>query len=226
MRKLLVVLVVVGLLGFGADRAALAVSTHEAQQRLVAEGFRDPQVDVDGFPFLTQLLRRDFDDVTLDASSVTGAKGSVTDVSGQAHGLAVRGGHRVHVGSMTATGTVPYDEVLARVSRSGLRLTPAGAGQVRVSASVSVLGQRLDAHALAKVTADGTTIHVTPTRVGVDGAGALDTSMTQQVSDRLSFTYEVRGLPQGVRIDRVTPAGDGFVVHLSGSDLSFTTNAV
>lgn len=226
MRKLFVAVVVLVVLGVAADRLALAVSTRAAQERLANEGFTQPELDVAGFPFLTQLLRREFDDVSLSADAVAGQQGRVTNVHGRALDLAVHGDHRVDVGRLTATGTVPYGEVLDAVGRPSLRLHDGPANRVRVSRSATVLGQTVTLSGTASVEAQGTALRVTARSVSVSGSGAIDGSLTQGLSDRLSFTYRVRGLPDGVRITHITTNPRGFVVHLTGRDLSFTNTAV
>ena len=40
------------------------------------------------------------------------------------------------------------------------------------------------------------------------------------LSAAFSFTYRLRGLPEGVVIRSIDPAGNGFVVRLAGADVS------
>src|SRR5512134_759166 len=122
MRKLLVVLVVLGLALVGADRLAHALATDEAEQRLVTEGLTEPSVRVGGFPFLTQLLSRDFAEVEVDARSLVRDAGRAEDVTATARDVHVQRGREVTVGELSARGVVPYDEVLRRVDLPGLRV--------------------------------------------------------------------------------------------------------
>lgn len=225
MRSLLVTLVVVGLLAIGGDRVAHLVATHEAEQRLAAAGFTDPSVDVPGFPFVTQLVRRRFGEVDLSTAGVTVSRGRADDLDATAHDVALSGGNRVTVGRLSAQATIGYAEVLHRVSRTGLRLRAAGNRQVELRRDVTVLGQTLAVVARGRVDARGATLRVTPTSFSLEGGGAVDARLTQTLTEQLSLHYRVRGLPAGVRIDGVTPTARGFLVQASGHDVTFTSAA-
>jgi hypothetical protein len=223
MKKLLVVVVVVGLLAVAGDRVAAKFATDEAQRRLVAAGLTSPHVDVRGFPFLTQLLARRFDDVRVTTSSVRIGTGRADQVSGTAHDVEVPTSGSATVGRLTARGTIPYAEVLQQVHQPGLRLSSAGSGQVQLEREVSALGQTFSVVARGRVEPKGTRLVVTPTSFALASGGAVDSRISSLITDRFTFSYRVRGLPQGVHIDRITPARDGFVVDVSGRDVRLAT---
>jgi LmeA-like phospholipid-binding len=223
MRKLLILLVVVGLLAVVGDRVARTLATHEAQRRLVAAGLSSPRVDVRGFPFLTQLLARRFDDVQVTTPSVKIGTGRADQVSGTAHDVTVPSSGAPTVGSLTARGTIPYAEVVGQVHQDGLRLRAADSGQVQLRRQVSVLGRTYAIVARGRVTAKGDRLLVTPTSFELAGGGGVDQRLSDLIANRFTFTYRVHGLPEGVRIDRITAAPDGFVVDASGRDVRLTT---
>jgi hypothetical protein len=225
MRKLLAFLIVLGLLAVAGDRLAEKLTTDEAEQRLAAEGLSSPTVDVRGFPFLTQLLARRFDDVHVSAASVRVGPGQAERVSATARDVAVPSGGQATAGRLTARGTIAYTEVLRRVDRSGLRLTDAGSGQVQLRRRLAVLGLTYDVVARGRVESRGNTLVVTPTSVRLAGGGSLDQRLSALIADRFSLRYRIRGLPEGIRIDRVRPAQDGFVVDVSGRDVRLATAA-
>jgi LmeA-like phospholipid-binding len=222
-RRLVILLVVVGLLGVVGDRVARTLATHEAQRRLVAAGLTSPQVDVRGFPFLTQLLARQFDDVQVTSPSVKIGTGRAGQVSGTAHDVTVPSSGPPTVGSLTARGTIPYAEVVRQVHQVGLRLRAAGAGQVQLRRQVSVLGRTYAIVARGRVAANGDRLLVTPTSFALAGGGAVDQRLSDLIANRFTFSYRVRGLPEGVRIDQITAAPDGFLVSASGRDVRLTT---
>ncbi|MDQ1668083.1 MAG: hypothetical protein QOE40_144 [Actinomycetota bacterium] len=224
MRKLLVFLIVLGLLAVAGDRLAEKLTTDEAEQRLTAEGLSSPAVDVRGFPFLTQLLARRFDDVHVSAASVRVGPGQAERVSATARDVAVPSGGQATAGRLTARGTIAYTEVLRRVN-SGLRLTDAGSGQVQLRRRLAVLGLTYDVVARGRVESRGNTLVVTPTSVRLAGGGSLDQRLSALIADRFSLSYRIRGLPEGIQIDRVRPAQDGFVVDVSGRDVRLATAA-
>jgi LmeA-like phospholipid-binding len=223
MRKLLIVLVVLALLGLVGDRVARKFATDEAQRRLVAAGLRAPQVDIRGFPFLTQLLAGRFDDVQVTTRLVTIGSGRANQVSGTARDVKVPSTGPATVGRLTARGTIPYAEVLQRVHQVGLRVSSAGGGQVQLRRQVSVLGRTYAIVARGRVEADGNRLLVTPTSFELAGGGAVDQRLSDLVANRFSFSYRIRGLPEGITVDRITAAPGGFVVDASGRDVRLAT---
>ena len=223
MRKLLVVLVVVGLLAVAGDRVAVKFATDDAQRRLVAAGLTSPRVDVRGFPFLTQLLARRFDDVRVTTTTLKIGTGSADQVSGTARDVTVPSSGPATVGQLTARGTIAYAEVLRQVHESGLRLRRAGSGQVQLQRQVSVLGRTYAVVARGRVEARGSKLVVTATSFALAGGGAVDQRLSSLIANRFTFTYRIRGLPKGVQIDRITAADDGFVVNASGRDVRLAT---
>ncbi len=223
MRKLLIVLVVLGLLAVVADRVALKFATDEAQRRLVSAGLTSPQVHVSGFPFLTQALSRHFDDVQVNATSAELGIGRAEHVSGTAQDVTVPSSGPATAGQLTAKGTISYAEVLRQVDQPGLRLSNAGAGQVELRRDVTVLGLTYSAVARGRVKADGNRLLVTPTSVQVAGGGAIDSRLSSLIKDRVTVSYRIRGLPDGVKIERIAPTDAGFVVGVSGRDVQLVS---
>jgi hypothetical protein len=223
MKKLLIFVVVVGLLAIAGDRVAAKLATDEAKKRLVSAGVSSPEVDVRGFPFLTQLLARHFNDVRVTTPAVRIGTGRADQVSGTARDVTVPSSGPATAGHLSARGTIPYAEVLAQVSQPGLQLGDAGSGKVALKEQVSALGQTLSVVAQARVESKGNQLLVTPTALRLAGGGAVDAQLSSLVTDRFTFSYRIRGLPAGVHIDRITPAAGGFVVDVSGRDVRLVT---
>lgn len=222
MRTFLVALVVLALLGVAGDRVAHRMVTDEAASRLAAEGLSEPTVEVGGFPFLDQLLRRRFDEVRLEAASLRTARGEARDISATAFDVAAPSDGEVNVGRFSGRGTITYAEVLRQVdAEEGVRLESAGDGMVRVRREVTVLGQTLTASAEGRVEPRGRRIRVVPMTVEIADAGELAGELTSELDDEFSFTFRLRDLPRGVVVRRVVPAEGGLVVSLSGTDVSF-----
>jgi hypothetical protein len=223
MKKLLIFVVIVGLLAIAGDRVAAKLATDEAKKRLVSAGLTSPEVDVRGFPFLTQLLARHFNDVRVTTTAVRIGTGRADQVSGTARDVSVPSSGPATAGQLNAHGTIPYAEVLAKVDQPGLQLTDAGAGKVALKEQVSALGQTYSVVADARVEAKGDRLLVTPTALQLAGGGAVDSQLSSLINDRFTFSYRIKGLPDGVHIDRITPAPGGFVVDVSGRDVRLVT---
>lgn len=222
MRALLVVLVVLALAGVGADRVAHRVATDEAEQQLVAEGFSDPQVDVGGFPFLTQLLSRDFDSVDVESASVERDGLRAEDLTATASRVSAPSGGPVTVGSLSGEATVTYAEVRRRVGLPGLELEQAGDRRVRLTRDVTVLGRTLSVTAVGRVRAEGRHLRVEATGYELADGGTVGGDLEALLADELSVTYPLRDLPDGLSVERITAGPDGFVVVVTGEDVDLS----
>lgn len=221
MRTLLITLVLLGLVGVGADRVAHRLATDEAESRLASHGLTEPDVSVGGFPFLDQVLRREFDEVTVRADALRTDSGRAIDLDVTGHDVAAPSGGPVTVGRLEGQGTVTYAEVLRQVGVDGLRLSAAGGGRVRLSRDVSVLGRSETATATGRVEARGQRLRIVPTSVRIEGADEVPDDIADAFADQLSVTYSLRALPDGMTVTGVVPSKDGFVVTVTGEDLTF-----
>lgn len=224
MRAFLVSLVVLALAGVGADRVAHRVATGEAEQRLAARGLADPEVDVAGFPFLTQLLSRRFEQVSVESASLEWDGRRARDVTATGFEVAAPKGGRVSVDRLSAQATVTYAEVLRQVGRPGLRLRAAGGQRVSLRRKVSVLGQTRSVTAVGRVEAVGARgqrLRVVPMAFERADGAAVDEELEALLADRFAVDYPLRALPVGFSVRRVTPGADGFLVDLAGEDVSF-----
>jgi hypothetical protein len=219
-RTLLVTLLVLAAAAVGGDRVAEHVAAGRAEDRLAAHGVSDPQVDVAGFPFLTQLLSRHFGDVSMTGSAVEvngthadGVQVRATDVDVPASGDAT-------AGTVRATLLVTYQEVLDRAGLRGLRMSPAGGGDVRLRGSVEVLGSTVDVTTVGTVRAHGARIEVVPQSFELADGGSVSGSLKTLLADRFGVSYTLRSLPDGVSVRRVAAGPDGFLVTLVGTDVS------
>ena len=222
MRAFLVVLVVLALAGVGGDRLAQRLATDEAEQRLVAEGFQDPQVDVGGFPFLTQLLSREFDTVDVGSTSVHRDGLRARGLTATATRVSAPSGGQVSVGRLTGEATVTYDEVLRRLGLPGLRLARAGDRQVSLRRDVTVLGRTLTVTAVGRVRALDRRLRVEPTGFELEDGSSVSAELEAALKEEFSVTYPLRELPDGVSVQEITAARDGFVVRVTGEDVTFT----
>lgn len=223
MRALLVTLLVLLLAAVGADRVAEKVATDRAETRLVAEGLREPQVDAGGFPFLTQLLDRRFDDVRVRAASLDSGSGRAEDLDVTATAVTWPSNGDATAATVRGSGLVGYAEVVRRSGADGVTLEPAGAGKVRLRGDAEVLGQSLPVAAVGRVEAAGRSIRVVPTGFEVDGAPVDSTSLLDILGARFTLTYRLRDLPRGLRVTDVAAQQDGFRVAVAGDDVALGT---
>ena len=225
-RTLLVTLIILAAAAVGADRVAEHVATGKAEDRLAAHGVSDPQVDVAGFPFLTQLLARHFGDVTMTASAVEVNGTHAEQVHVRATDVDVPASGDATAGTVRATLLVPYQEVLDRGGLHGLQMSAAGGGDVRLRGSVSVLGSTLDVGTVGKVRAHGDRIVVVPQSFELANGGSVSGSLKGLLADRFGVSYTLRSLPDGVSVRRVAAQPGGFLVTLVGTDVTMNADTL
>ena len=219
-RTLLVTLIILAAAAVGADRVAEHVATGKAEDRLAAHGVTDPQVDVAGFPFLTQLLARHFGEVTMTGSAVAVNGTHAEQVRVRATDVDVPASGDATAGTVRATLLVPYQEVLDRAGLRGLQMSPAGGGDVTLRGSVEPLGSTLDVSTVGTVRAHGDRIEVVPQSFELADGGSVSGSLKMLLADRFGVSYRLRSLPDGVSVRRVAARPGGFLVTLVGTDVT------
>jgi hypothetical protein len=221
-RGVVVGFAVVGVLAVGAvvaDRAAASVAEH----RLVAEIEANlqvtgtPQVDVGGFPFVTQLLARSIDHATVRADAVTFDGVEVTDVDLDAYGIAIA--TPAVVDRLVVTGTLsPATLTRLAADSSGLAVE-LGVDGDSLTASTTVLGLPVVALLAPRVEAEAIRVDVTTVRLG-----SLDVSVDDlplALADGLrGLEIPVTGLPDGMRLTSVTVVPGGARITATGTDVS------
>ncbi len=226
-RTLLVILLVLAAVAVAGDRVAEHLVTSGAERRLAENGVTDPQVDVAGFPFLTQLVGHRFGDVTLTGSAAEVDGNRVSGIRVRARQVELPSGADATASALHASLLVPYDEVLERAGRQELEMSPAGNGRVRLRGEVDVLGRSVEVVGVGRVRVAGSRLRVRPQSFRLADGGAVDATLDGLLVDRFTVSYPLRpALPDGVTVRRATPAADGFRVTLAGRDVSFDPSTV
>ncbi|MFF0728952.1 DUF2993 domain-containing protein [Streptomyces sp. NPDC004134] len=224
-----VVLVVLGLLTLAADRIALRMAESDAAERIEKEyGFSQrPEIDIKGFPFLTQVMSREFEsvDVRIDGIDAVGSGGRtlrLDGVRGELAGVRISGDDWNRATADKADGKVniTYEDISAAlpvvdVSYGGKGA--AGENKVKATVGTSFLGQRLEESLLGKVSVvDGNTIRLRAT--GVDNLKGVP-GLEDFVRDHMDYNWTINDLPPGIRLTDVEVTEDGIVVTGSGTDV-------
>jgi hypothetical protein len=223
-KALVVVLVLLLGLAIAADRVAVGIAEERVAEELAAQGGLQgtPEVDITGFPFLTQAVAGRYDDVriALSADQLGQPEGTRADVA--LHGVrvplaSVLSGavQQVPIDRVDGTATLSYDLLAAQLGGDTM-LRREGDG-LRITKTVELLGQTIPLTAAGTVSLDGNDLIVdveNATGAGVD----VPRFLVDQVADLLDLRYAVPALPFGLRLTSVTPADDGVVVGLEATD--------
>lgn len=224
MKALLIVVVVLLGLALLVDRVAVGVAEDRVARELATTGGLQgtPEVDITGFPFLTQALGGRYDEVriSLDADQLGQPEGTRADVTlrgVQVPLSAVLAGsvREVPVERIDGTATLSYELIATGL---GADTTLAREGDdLRITRTVELFGQQVPLTAVGQASIDGGEVVIDVEKAA--GAGVeLPGFLVGQASDLLDLRYAVPALPFGLRLTSVRPADDGVVVGLEATD--------
>jgi len=220
---LVVVLLLLGLLVVG-DRVAVGFAEDKVATEIAAKGGLQgtPEVDITGFPFLTQAIGGRYDDVriSLTAAELGQPEGTRADIA--LHGVrvplsAVLSGSvsEVPVDRIDGTATLSYALLSAQL-KGDTTVTREGSG-LRITRTVELLGQTVPLTAAGTVTLDGNDLVVDVQHVAGAGVEVPDWLLSR-ATGLLDLRYTVPALPFGLKLTSVTPADDGVDLGLEATD--------
>jgi len=220
---LVVALLLLGLLVVG-DRVAVGFAEDKVATEIAAKGGLQgtPEVDITGFPFLTQAIGGRYDDVriSLTAAELGQPEGTRADIA--LHGVrvplsAVLSGSvsEVPVDRIDGTATLSYALLSAQLE-GDTTVTREGSG-LRITRTVELLGQTVPLTAAGTVTLDGNDLVVDVQQVAGAGVEVPDWLLSR-ATGLLDLRYTVPALPFGLKLTSVTPADDGVELGLEATD--------
>ena len=194
------ILIVVAVLLTIGDRVALAVAENQFADQAVSNGMPvKPSVTIEGFPFLTQVIARDFRKVDISASNVPAGPVDITSVKATLTGM--------HLNSAFTGATVDHISVTAFVSFSSLASAGGGTGismvadgpdKVKITAGIGSFSDTEE----AKISQTG------PEEISVQVLNS-GSPLGGLLSSFGSFSFTIPKLPATVHITSlsVTPQG-------------------
>ncbi|MGP2436725.1 LmeA family phospholipid-binding protein [Streptomyces sp. JW3] len=238
LRILLIVVVILGGLFVAADRLAVNFAEGEVADKLKAQEGLDttPDVSINGFPFLTQVVGGELDDVevTMDGYEATAGGGTekvrIDDLKAHMKGVEFAGDYSsATAATASGTATVSYAELLKAAGSEQVEITSGvtagivglsdgGNGKIDVAVQATVLGTELPEpiHVLSSVTVKGDKVGVTADDLPSFGQVDLSDSQIRQITD---FQQVIDELPGGIKLDKVEAAKDGVEITVTGSNV-------
>ncbi|GAB2994085.1 DUF2993 domain-containing protein [Streptomyces pseudoechinosporeus] len=243
LRILLIVTVILGGLFVIADRVAVGFAEDEAADKLrTSEGLAStPSVSIKGFPFLTQVVGGELDEVEVGIQNLEADTGGtaqntgpdkirIDDLTAQMRGVAFSGNYSsATAASATGTATISYDELLkaaksepvqlaSGVTAEVVGLSDGGNGKIKVEVEATVLGTKLPepVSVLSTVSVEGDTV-----RARADALPDLGVQLAEDKARTVTdFQQRIDGLPGGIKLDKVEAAPNGVDITVRGSDVS------
>lgn len=206
------------------DRVGVGIAEDRVAEQLADRGqlAGTPDVEITGFPFLTQAVSGRYSDVRihLTAEELGQPAGTRADVSLQGVHVplsdALSGSvQQIPVDRVDGTATLSY-ALLADQLGGDTTLTQDGDG-IRLTKSVEVLGFDFPVTAAGSVTLDGQDVVVD---VHDASAGAVDVPdfVLDTADELLDFSYRVPALPFGLQLTGVQPTAGGVDVRVQARD--------
>ncbi|MEW1635024.1 DUF2993 domain-containing protein [Streptomyces sp. NPDC093801] len=231
LRFVVIVAVVLGGLFVGADRWAVGYAEDRLAEKIQSQKglVGSAEVDIHGFPFLTQALSHELEQVDLKLKDVdAGADGRRTRLSqldASFHDVKLNGNY-TGGSAKRAEGTalISYAD-LTKASQTGATLTYGGQpGKLKVTATVDVLGRPITRSVISTVAlvdgkggAGGKTVRVHADSVPGEGIPGIESAIRR----RTDFDRGIDdGLPAGLKLTALTSDEAGVHLTLTGTDVS------
>ena len=239
--SLLAILAVLSAIVVVGDRVAAKYATDELRTQLVAElnnrGVESSttQVGIGGFPFLTQVAKGRYDQITIDMTEVrlpAGGRRVVTlpTLNVVASGVAadtaevVQGTARVVADRVSGEALVSFDTLETLVDYRRYSLTNVtfaeSAGGLRVTATANVVGTEVPISATAEVTSSDGAISVklrNAQAIGIEAPPAVRDYLGELVQNTLAA--QLPQLPFGLALDEVDVRAEGLAISATGSNV-------
>jgi hypothetical protein len=222
LRVLLIVAVVLGGIFVGVDRLAVNYAESEAADRVRLGPARSGSTDVDikGFPFLTQVMDQRLDEVDVKLTGVEATAGGrkirIGELTAAFRDVTLNGDYTsARAGSVSGTALISYADLAAASDRE-VQVAYGGNGKLKVTGGVRILGRTVTKSVVSTVTlVDGDTIRVRADKVPGNGIPGLE----DLVRKRTDFDREIGGLPAGMELEKVEAREDGLAVAVTGKDV-------
>lgn len=207
-----------------ADRVGVAVAEDRVAAVIAERGqlAGAPDVDIGGFPFLTQAVGGEYEQVQIaltadDLGQPAGTRADVTLRGVQVPLPDVLTGSvaEVPVGRIDGVATLSY-ELLSQQLGAGTTLRPEGDG-LRITRTVELAGVQVPLTATGTVVLAGDELVVQVAEAS--GAGVdLPDFLVERAADALDLRYRIDPLPFGLELTGVAPGEDGVDLAVAATD--------
>src|SRR5215469_9876622 len=223
-RRYVIALVIIVVLLVAIDFAARAVAENVMANKIEQQGLQHkPSVTIEGFPFLTQVASKNFDQVNLTAADQT--EGPVTITRIKATGRNIRLNSYAFssgtIGSLSGTALISFSSLGNTLTQqvgplgsvlNGAGLNLAAAGPQEMKASLNVL--------VVSGSATWRVSRLSGNRLNVRlvSSSGLPSSLLSSIQD---ITLQLPKLPLGLTIDSIQVSPAGVVGRVSGTNVPF-----
>jgi hypothetical protein len=239
-----VLLLIVGVILAVADRLGASyaervigdrVAQQLTEQKATAE---QPDVTIEGVPFLTQVLDGNYQEIKILLNDFSGPAGDgktlkmdrldirAKDVKAPLDTVRTGNGDIV-AGTVTGVGTLSYADLAALVPQEGLKLSERD-GKLIGAAPLQALGQTFNASGTANLAVKDGVVSVTFADVTAEGLPniPLVRTLVDNYVKQLAFNLDVPALPLGLKVQKVEPRPDGLYVTTGATNVSLSSGGL
>jgi hypothetical protein len=224
LRTVTIVVVAVLVVLVGLDFGGRAVAENIMASQIKDQGFpKKPNVSIQGFPFLTQVISRDFSDINISSTDIQEGPLEIASVNATMRGTHVstnfQSGTIDHInGTIDVTFTALANAMNSQaggltsiLGGAGLTLTQAGPNEVKASFDLVVFSGA----AVWRVTRTGPkniNVHLVST------SGDLPQNLLSSIGD---INIPLPSLPVGMSIQSISVTPNGLVGTVTGHNVKF-----
>ena len=222
LRRWVIALVVLAGLLVGADRVAVVVAQNELASKIAQQQnlSQKPTVHIDGFPFLTQALSRDFPHATIDIHGLVTQGVPISDLHADLRGVHVSSSYSsATVDNLTATAVLNYSDLSTVLSQktgfAQVQLSEGGPGVVK--ATVSLAGLISTSVQVQVTLLPGNFVQFT--------SGTIQTPLSAvglSTPSNLNYKLSLGGLPFGMNLASLTVGPSGIDIVATGQNVSLS----
>jgi LmeA-like phospholipid-binding len=213
---IVVILVVLAALFVIADRVAVRYADNKfATQVQTQAGLSNkPSVSIEGFPFLTQLAAREFNEVKMSAATEKAGPVEIDNLQATMHHMKlINGFSGARVGSINGTGLITFASLASAAHVPGLKITALNSTEAKVTVNLDIIS----ASGIARVTKVGDN----KLNIAIVNAGGIPLN---QLGGLSNMTITIPGVPVGLKLASVTMTPQGILVHITGKNVTLSNS--
>ncbi|NUK05189.1 DUF2993 domain-containing protein [Streptomyces lunaelactis] len=243
LRILLIIAVILGGIFVAADRIAVNMAESEAADKIKSsQGLTStPEISIKGFPFLTQVVGKELDEVDVSLAGITATAGdrsvNVTEVKAELRKVRIDSSFSSAVADQAdGSARISYAD-LTKAAPQGATVSYAGAdraakGQVKVTGPLTDLleGAGIDVPGALKGMLDGRTI-TTYSTVVLNGGSTVQLraealpklpvpGFDEKLRKAVDYDLKIAGMPSSIKLDKVDATESGLGFSGKGTDVS------
>jgi hypothetical protein len=210
------ILIVVAALLLIADRVGNLIAENDMADQFTANGFPvKPSVNIEGFPFLTQVAERDFRKVDISASNIPAGPVTISSLHATLTGMHLSSSwNGATIDKISATAFVSFGALASAGGLGGTGITASQDGPDKLKITASLAG-------LVSSSVDASIKQTGPRQISIR---VLDSGgLSSLLSSFTSYTFSLpAGVPPSLRITGLTLNTAGLTLSAGATDATFS----